>query len=129
MSKPFGIIQLQRPPGLVFELPAPPPINRNSAVARLGMSARSVQEWIPQAHLALREQKINPVRDAVHGPFAIDIIWGRRRGDIDARIKYLLDYLQRVELIDNDGLCEHMTVGWGYAPRGCRVRLKAWDWQ
>ena len=113
--------------GLVLELPLPPSINRNSAIARLGSSARSVQDWIADAHFAVLEQKIKPARDAVHGPFAIDIIWGRRRGDIDNRIKYLFDYLQRIELIDNDELCEHMTVGWGYAPRGCRVHLMPWE--
>jgi Holliday junction resolvase RusA-like endonuclease len=48
----------------------------------------------------------------------------RRNSDADNRIKCLLDFLQRVGLIENDKLCDSLTVTWGWAPEGCRVLLQ-----
>lgn len=50
-----------------------------------------------------------------------------RRGNSDAdnRVKCLMDFLQRVQIIENDKLCDGLTVTWGRAPEGCRIRLRA----
>lgn len=49
----------------------------------------------------------------------------RRRGDADNKIKVVLDWLQRVGLIENDELCDFVSVAWGRAPEGCRIRIKS----
>jgi Holliday junction resolvase RusA-like endonuclease len=54
----------------------------------------------------------------VHGHFNIAIVLDetQRVGDADNRVKCVLDWLQRVELIDNDKLADHVAVYWGEAP-------------
>ena len=46
------------------------------------------------------------------------------RGDLDNRIKAVLDVLQRLGLIENDRLCVKFDVEWGLV-NGCRVTLEA----
>lgn len=112
---------------LLINLPLPPSINRVIGT-RLGNKHRDVQCWIKQAdaHL-LRDPAAwrQTFARRLGGPFAVDIVWNRaqRDGDIDNRIKPLLDYVQRLELIRNDEDCEDLRVRWGCAPDGCRVRL------
>lgn len=61
----------------------------------------------------------------VKGPFHITVTLNnqKRRGDADNRLKAVLDWLERVELIENDSLAESVLIRWGYAPEGCRVEL------
>jgi hypothetical protein len=47
--------------------------------------------------------------------------------DLSNRIKALEDWLQRVELIENDKYCERLVAEWGRAPLGVRVRLRTWE--
>ena len=117
--------------GLVLELPAPPSINRAGAEWRLGNSASRVRRWrrAADAHLLVTGQH-RKLDQRIEGYFTIDIVWDRSLvGDIDNRVKYLLDYLQYLHLFEDDSLCRAMTVGYGNVPDGCRVRLRPWDWQ
>lgn len=108
-----------------LNLPLPPSVNR--LISKRGNASPVVEDWIrhADAHLMLTGQPIFPV----HGEFEIDIVWDvrrrRRRADIDNRIKPLLDYLQRISVIDNDRDCVGLRVRWGQAPAGCYVRLRA----
>jgi Holliday junction resolvase RusA-like endonuclease len=64
----------------------------------------------------------------IKGPFKAAIVFSKKKrgkSDLDNRIKALFDALQRAEIIENDSLCESMNVSWGYAPEGCRVKLRA----
>ena len=111
-----------------IELPLPPSVNRLEA--RRGNSSSVVQRWHrnADAHVLSDQKRIYAL--AVRGPFAIAITWTELEcghSDIDNRVKVLLDYLQRISLIDNDRDCRRLTVGWGLAPRGCRVRLEPWN--
>lgn len=109
-------------PALVLDLPLPPSVNR--VTARLGNSSTIVKTWIRQAdfHVLLQKQRILDWHTA--GAFALHVTWSEdSSGDIDNRIKILLDYLQRIELVENDRHCRHLTVCYGDAPEGCRVRL------
>lgn len=45
------------------------------------------------------------------------------RSDLDNRVKALSDYLQRVGLIENDKLCDGITLRWGKTELGCKVVL------
>jgi len=64
---------------------------------------------------------------AIEGPVVIEICWDTQTlGDIDNRIKHLLDYLQRLQIVSNDSHCRSLRVGFGTAPDGCRVRVRSW---
>jgi hypothetical protein len=47
---------------------------------------------------------------------------GFRMDDLDNPIKPLLDWLLRVELIENDKYCDRILAQWGDAPLGVRLR-------
>lgn len=54
------------------------------------------------------------------------ILHSERRSSLidgDNHLKCVNDWLQRVELIHNDRLCDHWGGAWGTAPAGCRVLL------
>ena len=63
----------------------------------------------------------------IRGPFELDMVLDetrRGRSDLDNRgLKVVLDWLQRVEIIDNDALAEKITLRWGEAPEGARVQI------
>jgi Holliday junction resolvase RusA-like endonuclease len=61
----------------------------------------------------------------IRGRFEIEIIIARTVGDLDNRIKGVLDWCQSRHVIENDKHCEKITVEWGEAPRGCKVILRA----
>lgn len=145
-EKPFGIVDVlaaipetavdvepKLTDVLVFDLPRPTSVNRLEK--RLGNQSSKVQRWIRAAdhHLMHHPAEWRRIQaGAVKGPFLIDIIWDREQFgclDIDNPVKVLLDYLERLQLIENDRLCWAMTVAFGTAPDGCRVRLRPWDWQ
>jgi len=58
--------------------------------------------------------------------FEVEFIFAKHSGDLDNRIKPLLDWIQRVGLVSNDKLCEKLTAMWGDAPAGVKVRLRPW---
>lgn len=67
-------------------------------------------------------------RPRVKGEFVAEIALNSRRvwGDVDNRIKSLLDALQRAGVIENDRHCRKLTIEWTgpeQAPMGCRVVL------
>jgi Holliday junction resolvase RusA-like endonuclease len=120
---------------IVLDLPAPPSINRAGAQWRLGNKASKVMRWrrAADAHLIYTRQH-TLLRQPIVGYFACDVLWDRRladelHSDIDNRIKYLLDYLEHLRLFENDQNCRSLTVNYGNIPDGCRVRLRAYDWQ
>jgi len=111
---------------LVFDLPLPPSVNRTSGT-RLGNEHPKVREWrrCADAHLIYTGQSRH-IR-AIEGPVVIEICWDTQTlGDIDNRIKHLLDYLQRLQIVSNDSHCRSLRVGFGTAPDGCRVRVRSW---
>jgi Holliday junction resolvase RusA-like endonuclease len=118
---------------LVFDLPRPPSVNR--LMARLGNRSAAVERWIRAADASLMSNPAEWRRlqaGAIKGPFEIDIVWSRElfgRIDIDNPIKVLLDYLQRIQLIENDRQARKLSAIFGTAPAGCRVRLRPWNWQ
>lgn len=113
---------------LTLELPAPPTINQKSVHARLGNEAPKVKRWRKAADAYLLWTKQHKKLGSPLGKFEIAIVWDRSvRGDIDNRVKYLLDYLERLQVFRNDADCEFLTVGRGCVmPDGCRVRLRSW---
>lgn len=119
--------RLQTGNQLTFDLPLPPSVNRFQA--RLGNSSNAVQAWWRQADRYVLADMRRIRAGSMHGEFACHVTWDASAfgdWDIDNRIKPLLDYLQRIEVIPDDRLCRFLTVAYGEAPLGCRVFVKRW---
>ena len=98
----------------ILALPFPPSVN---AMWRYGRErvykSKSYAAWIVEADAALMADHPKPKK--VRGHFTIDISFPRKRrgrSDVDNRVKAVLDWLQRVELIDNDSLCDGVEASW-----------------
>ena len=114
---------------MLLNLPAPPSVNRMTFTRGgmpLGNTSPKIKAWTEQADLALIEGGFRfPTGTAlIYGRFKIDITFTRDRGDLDNRIKPLLDYLQRRQIIENDRLCDKITAQWGETKLGCQIKLE-----
>ena len=117
---------------LVLDLPLPPSVNRYEP--KSGNASKQVQDWHDLADGYVLHGNPRYRQKAVLGAFVVHVTWSEDHwkddavgGDFDAdnRIKPLLDYLQRIEVIENDKKLWFLSVGWGDAPLGCRVQIRA----
>jgi Holliday junction resolvase RusA-like endonuclease len=112
---------------IVLDLPMPPSVNR--IWRRRGGGgmylAKEYQDWINRANNFLLAQKCKINGRQIKGRFELTLTISdrQRRGDLDNRLKTVLDFCQRVNLIENDKHAERIVLEWGNAPEGCRVRL------
>lgn len=112
----------------IIELAMPPSLNSiwrmNRERKKMYLSDR-YKTWKRDADNRYLANKKNwlPVKGHFRAYITLDA--KRRRGDCDNRIKGLLDWLQRVELIENDKLCDGVSIDYGHAPEGCRIHLVA----
>lgn len=117
------------PPDTVLDLPCPPSVNRIWQRKKAGkksvfLSAEYVS-WKRNADsLSIALGQCRRVK-CIKGPFEAHIILQRSHGDLDNRIKALLDWAQSRELIQNDKFCERIVAEWGTAPHGCRLILRS----
>jgi Holliday junction resolvase RusA-like endonuclease len=107
-------------------LPMPPSVNRLWRSGRgLVFRSKAYLDWIRAADAELMASRQMPKR-RIEGPFEAHITLSRRvRGDVDNRVKGLLDFLQSREIIRNDSDCQRLTVERGEAEAGCRLTLTA----
>jgi Holliday junction resolvase RusA-like endonuclease len=124
IDRPFGA-----PLDVVLDLPAPPSVNRTRRVDFA--AARHVKAWhnVSNAYvLAAKGRAINPLRLTKIQRFELHIVMSEHhsRIDLDNGLKALIDYLRKIELIEDDSP-KHMrriVVEFGTAPMGCRVTVK-----
>lgn len=110
---------------IILDIPAPPSVNQYRW--RLGNRSPAVARWVTGVDRLLLSRRPRPV--GVKGYFSIKIIFSNNfflKSDLDNRIKPLLDYLQRIELIENDRFCTRLEASFGEAPDGCRVFIYPW---
>lgn len=122
------------PPDVVVDLPYPPSVNRlwrsTAAEKNRVYLSPSYVKWKEAADVLLLGAK-GWRSKKIAGAFGIEIALcptaqGHPRGDLDNRIKAVLDYLQRVEIIANDKNCQRLVAEWVVrerAPHGCRVTV------
>ena len=112
---------------IVLDLPYPTSTNRiwRSGHSRVHKSVE-YKTWRRAAENLFLAQKRGCV--AVKGHFRADIILSsakrRSNADCDNRSKAVLDFLEAMNLIENDCLCDRVSIEWGapeQAPEGCRV--------
>lgn len=115
-------------PDIEVDLPYPPSTNRIWRANRAGPKRVSIspeyEQWKRAADkLAIALGGVKHVKQ-LNGPFEALIILKRQRGDLDNRVKGVLDWAQSRNLIADDKHCERLTVTWGEAPYGCRLILR-----
>lgn len=122
--------------GIVVDLPYPPSVNKlwrsTAAISKQRVYlAPSYALWKTAADALLMSER-GWTKKRLSGLFEIKIDLcnpaKHPRGDLDNRIKAVLDYLQRVEVIRNDKDCQRLVAQWvpqEGAPHGCRVTLRA----
>lgn len=126
-SPPFAL-----PGEFVIDLPFPPSVNR--------LWRSSNKDGRSQVYLSPSYVKWKKAADAMPRPpgfvcgrfeaeIAVCPTKGNPRGDLDNRIKAVLDWSQRVGIIEDDKHCQRLIVEWVdavRAPAGCRLVLRAW---
>jgi Holliday junction resolvase RusA-like endonuclease len=108
------------PPDIEVHLPMPPSVNRIWRANKAGSGINRVS--ISPEYRAWRKAADNLA--IAMGKFEAIIILQRTRGDLDNRVKGLLDWAQSRQLVADDKHCERLTVEWGEAPYGCRLILR-----
>lgn len=130
MSLPsFADAPFHVPVDIIIDLPTPPSVNRIWRANRAGKNKVSIspeyKSWIRSADaLALSTGQFRGLKTIV-GPFEARIVFKRVPGDLDNRVKGVLDWLQSRSVVVNDKYCERLTLEWGDAPTGCRVTVRA----
>jgi Holliday junction resolvase RusA-like endonuclease len=126
--------RLTEPVEIVLDLPFPPSMNRiwraggrKSTGGRAVYGSDEYRDWMREADNLVMARRAFPKRK-IHGAFSAEVTLSRAhgRGDVDNRIKPLLDYAQSRDLIRNDSDCQRVTAEWGEAEAGCRVVLREW---
>jgi hypothetical protein len=111
-------------PWFTLDIPRPPSINRFKKM--LGNASPIVVKWQRQADAHLTLRKPYP---RIRGPYELFVKFPVDEFtlfDADNCLKALSDWLQRVELIENDRYARRLVVDWGEAPTGCRIRVRPW---
>jgi Holliday junction resolvase RusA-like endonuclease len=130
------VTALSSPHDLVFDLPYPPSVNRIwRASPRAGKNvhlAPSYKAWRDEAGKMLMTTR-GWTLHKVNGLFSLDLALcppkGHPRGDLDNRIKAVLDFLQLSTVIANDKHCQLICAYWvdaAMAPHGARATVKPW---
>jgi Holliday junction resolvase RusA-like endonuclease len=122
-------MQSSRAIEIVVDLPFPPSVNQIWRYGRKVHRSKKYLDWLAAADMAVRANRQFPKRK-ITGLFEAHIILGENhgRGDLDNRIKALLDYAQSRDLIRNDSDCRRLVAEWWLAhDHGCRLTLRGID--
>ena len=105
-------------------LPEPPSVNRYKRVSMNGKlySTKKYLEWKKAAGWELLAQRIGAPRKVLAGDLFVEMVFARR-GDLDNRIKPLLDLLQDVGIYANDEQVVRLTATFGERAGRCRVTV------
>lgn len=115
--------------GIIIDLPLPPSINRIWRANRAGKNkvskSKEYVSWQKSADVLAQSTGQFRGLKMIVGPFEAHIVVKRVRGDLDNRLKGVLDWLQSRGVIADDKYLEKFTMEWGDAPAGLRVTLRA----
>lgn len=111
---------------VVLHLPFPPSVNEANKFSKRGYyPSNAKRDFFRDADALFMTQKRGLKR--VDGPFTYHIILNEqmRHGlaDGDNRLKYVLDFAQRVELIENDKLADGGSWSWGPCEHGAMLSV------
>lgn len=131
LDRPFGLPELIT---VTLDLPFPPSVNRIwRQAAKAGKNrirlAGDYIKWKADADVRVIVNKTWR-RVCIQGHFEAHIALNSeigRWGDLDNRIKAILDWAQSRALVTNDKNCRRLIVEWvqhASAPEGCRLTLR-----
>lgn len=109
----------------MIRIPIPPSLNhvfRNvPGVGRV--KTGNYKRWITEAGYAVLAQRPEKIK----GDVTVSITIGpRQRGDLDNRIKPVLDLLTKMRVIEDDRKVVQITAEWSdFAIPGCEVEISA----
>ncbi|SRR5260370_32241233 len=108
---------------ITLNLPVPPSVNRTRRVD--WRNSRIVRQWTEDADaLVLSGPKV--IGRRIPRFELLVVVSAECRNDLDNSLKILIDYLRRIEVIEDDGP-KHMrriTIEWGMAPEGCCITVR-----
>jgi hypothetical protein len=113
---------------IVLHLPFPPSVNEANKFSKRGYyPSNAKRDFFRDADALFLTQKRALSGLKVDGPFTYLVVLSRaQRGplaDGDNRLKYPLDYAQRVGLIDNDKFAEGGSWSWGECEHGAMLSI------
>lgn len=113
----------------MLDLPAPPSVNRTRKVDwTMGPKYRGWTKRADRLVMASRGRTRDPQPRSIPGRFEVAITMSEKHTsiDLDNGIKALIDYLKRIEIVQDDGpkFFRRLTVEWGPALEGCRVVVR-----
>jgi Holliday junction resolvase RusA-like endonuclease len=113
---------------IVLHLAWPPSINEANRFGRKGYyPSDAKQKFFADSEGLYLTQKRALVGQKIEGPFTYHIVLNRsqRRSNVDGdnRLKQVLDFAQRVGLIENDNLAEGGSWSWGECAEGCMLSI------
>jgi Holliday junction resolvase RusA-like endonuclease len=120
---PFGC-----PPDIVLDIPVPPSVNSTRRINWAAMPM--VEKWKKDADGLLtvsgQYRAAKPYRIA--GQYELTIIFNEEKcsKDLDNPVKAAIDYLRRLNLIEDDSprYARQVLILWGHAPEGCRLIVR-----
>lgn len=115
---------------LTLDLPMPPSVNKIWSLkgGKNGVYvSKPYKKWREEANALCMQFRWH--KERIAGPFAVWVTLDRaqRNGDLDNRLKAILDFLHTAGITDDDSYCEALGADWGHAPVGCRVMVDAWS--
>lgn len=109
---------------IVLDLPVPPSVNRTRKVNWAAHA--KTKAWISAADKTLLAQGWQ--RGGIIGRVELRVTLSEAHTglDLDNALKGLIDYLRRIEVIEDDSkkYLRRLTVEWGTAPEGARVVVR-----
>lgn len=116
------------PADITLDLPLPPSVNRTRKLDFSSLRISNAWKNVANAYvLAAKGRKISPLKLSMISRFELHIVMSENsRTDLDNGLKILIDYLRKIELIEDDSP-KHMrrlVVSFGHAPHGCRVTVR-----
>jgi len=120
---PFAV-----PPCMVIDLPAPPSVNRTRKLDFSSLRVTNAWKNVANAYvLAAKGRRNSPLRLMKVPRFELLVVFSETsRLDLDNGLKIIIDYLRKIEAIEDDSP-KHMrrlVVEFGNAPLGVRVTVK-----
>jgi Holliday junction resolvase RusA-like endonuclease len=108
---------------IILDLPAPLSVNRTR---RIDWAAKPhIGRWIKAADaLVMSQGRLPP---CIRGRFSVTVTMPEHGSlDLDNSPKQVIDYLRRLELIENDSprYMRRVLLEFGDAPEGCRVTVQ-----
>jgi Holliday junction resolvase RusA-like endonuclease len=129
-----GDLPFMPPPARIIavDLPVPPSTNKlwrqggGDTYGRVHLS-KAYKTWKHTADMQVMADGGLRGFKTIKGEFEVRIVLDRdqnARGDLDNRIKALLDWAQSREIIANDKHCQRIIAEYGEAHQGCRLIVK-----